>query len=108
MLGTASAFSAKVTSYFLPKFQSYFGQNLRYLVLEFKKRNGLRAFQLILLSHGAKKTHGLIMVNNGNSQTIFDTKLNLSYLMKPNFFVLIRSIYDGNFGQIMLEVTVNA
>ena len=45
------------------------------------------------------------MVDNENSRTIFDTKLNLSYLMKPRFFVLFWSVYDGNFGQIMLEVT---
>ena len=45
------------------------------------------------------------MVENGNSRTLFDIKLNLSYLMKPLFFVLFWSVYDGNFGQIMLEVT---
>ena len=47
------------------------------------------------------------MVDNWNSQTRFDVKLNLTPVLKPNIFVQIKSFYNGNFGQIMAEVTIN-
>jgi hypothetical protein len=32
-------------------------------------------------------------------------KLNLTYLMKLNIFVPFKSVYDGNFGHFLVEVT---
>ena len=46
------------------------------------------------------------MVDNGNSRTRFDTKLNLTPVLKPNIFVQIWSFYERNFGHFMAEVTL--
>ena len=45
------------------------------------------------------------MLDNGNSQTRFDTKLNLTPVLNPKIFVQIGSFYAGNFGHFMAEVT---
>ncbi len=45
------------------------------------------------------------MLDNGNSRTRFDTKLNLNPVLKPNIFVQIRSSFAGIFGQVLPEVT---
>ena len=46
------------------------------------------------------------MLDNGNSRTRFDTKLNLTSVLKPNIFVQIRSSYAGIFGQVLPKVTI--
>ena len=52
------------------------------------------------------KTHGFIMIDNGNSRPKFDTNLNLSYGIKCRFFLLIWSLYHLNFGHFLVKVTV--
>ena len=52
------------------------------------------------------KTHGFIMIDNGNSRPKFDTNLNLSYGIKCRFFLLIWSLYHLNFGHFLVKVTI--
>ena len=46
------------------------------------------------------------MVDNGNSRTKIDTKLNFCDGIKSRFFVLIWSLYHISFGHFLVKVTL--